>query len=205
MTNKSRSTAIFVVVLFAALLIVVMLFINTSEDDFSTRPTPFAQLGGNFTLTAANGDVALSDFRGKAVVMYFGFLSCPEVCPNSMSVIQSAFNRLSDTERASTQAILVSVDPNRDTPGKLADYAEFFHPNLVGVTGTRSQLDQVTRQYGAYYDFADIERAGDDYAVEHSSRYYVMNPQGKLVAAMRHSTTPNELTAQLREVLSPAL
>jgi len=98
------------------------------------------------------------------------------------------------------QAILVSIDPKRDTPEKLAKYAEFFHPNLVGITGSQDEIDTVTKQYGAFYNFTEIESVSLEYGVEHSSRYYVIDQQGKLVTAMRHSTTPNELFAQIIEV-----
>ena len=106
-----------------------------------------------------------------------------------------------DRQLEQSQAILVSVDPNRDTPEKLAEYTRFYHPTLIGLTGTKDDIDRVTRQYGAYYDFSEIESVTEDYGVEHSSRYYVIDKQGGLVAAMRHSTTPNELYAQILELL----
>ncbi len=184
-----------------ALVVVVVLFVTTSDNDLGEKPQNFADLGGDFTLSSYQGDVSLSDYRGRVVVMYFGFLTCPEVCPNSMTVIRNAFNRLSPEQSGDTQAILVSVDPNRDTPELLAEYAAFYHPRLVGLTGDKAQIDAVTQQYGAYYDFSEIESVTADYGVEHSSRYYVIDRNGRLVAAMRHSTTPNELAAQIKELL----
>lgn len=179
----------------------VALFLGTSTNKFGEKPRSLAELGGDFTLSSINGDVSLSDHQGKVVVMYFGFLSCPEVCPASLGVIQTAFNRLPAEQVEQTQAILVSVDPKRDTLKELEEYAEFYHPNLVGVTGTVEQIDSVTQQYGAYYNYSDIAKANADYGVEHSSRYYVIDQTGRLVAAMRHSTTPNELVAQIQELL----
>ena len=186
--------------LLLTIVAVVALFIITSDNDFDQPTKKFSDLGGDFTLTSQSGPVSLSDFEGKVVVMYFGFLSCPEVCPNSMTVIRSALKRLQGDNLENTQALLVSIDPKRDTPEKLAKYAEYFHPNLKGITGTKDKIDTVTNQYGAYYDFTEIESANQDYGVEHSSRYYVIDQHGKLVTAMRHSTTPNELYAQIVEV-----
>ncbi|GAA6138815.1 SCO family protein [Arenicella sp. 4NH20-0111] len=183
------------------LALVIALFVVTSESSLAEKPQSFSDLGGDFTLTSASGPVALSDFQDKVVVLYFGFLTCPEVCPNSMSVIQGALSRLETTQLDSVQAVLVSVDPNRDSPQQLAEYTQFYHENLVGLTGSKKQIDAVTRQYGAFYDFNEIESSTSDYGVEHSSRYYVINPKGALVAAMRHSTTSNELTAQIQELL----
>ena len=183
------------------LLLVVSLFFITSDADFGEKTAKFSDLGGDFTLTSKNGAVSLDDFQGKVVVMYFGFMTCPEVCPASMTVIGSALARLDDRQLQGTQALLVSVDPNRDTPDKLAEYTKFYHDNLIGLTGTKDDIDQVTKQYGAYYDFTEIESVTEDYGVEHSSRYYVIDKQGKLIAAMRHSTTPNELYTQILELL----
>jgi len=183
------------------LVAMVSLFIITSESDFGEKPQRLADLGGDFTLTSKEGAVSLSDFEGKVVVMYFGFMTCPEVCPQSMTVISTALSRLKESELASTQGVLVSVDPNRDTPEKLKEYTQFYHANLVGLTGTRNDIDKVTQQYGAYYDVAEIESVTQDYGVEHSSRYYVIDQKGRLVTAMRHSTTPNELYTQILELL----
>ncbi len=185
----------------AAIIVVVTLFVTTLDNDLTAKPREFENLGGNFTLTSHQGTVSLSDFQEKVVVMYFGFLTCPEVCPNSMTVISTALNRLPSEHGAEVQALLVSVDPKRDTPEKLAEYAKFYHKNLIGLTGDKNQIDNVTRQYGAYYDFSEIESATSDYGVEHSSRYYVIDRNGELIAAMRHSTTPNELAAQIQELL----
>ena len=187
-------------VLLVAIIGLVSLFVSTSNTDFDQKAKQFSELGGDFTLTSQEGPVSLSDFEGKVVVMYFGFLTCPEVCPNSLTVIRTALKRLDAESQEDAQAILVSIDPKRDTPEKLAKYAEFFHPNLVGITGSQDQIDSVTKQYGAFYNFTEIESVSLDYGVEHSSRYYVIDQQGKLVTAMRHSTTPNELFAQIIEV-----
>ena len=187
-------------VLLVSIVVVVALFVSTSDTDFDQKAKAFSDLGGDFTLTSQAGPVSLSDLKGKVVVMYFGFLSCPEVCPNSMTVIRSALKRLGSDNLENTQALLVSIDPNRDTPQKLAEYAKYFHPNLKGITGTKQTIDTVTKQYGAYYNFTEIESASQDYGVEHSSRYYVIDQQGKLVTAMRHSTTSNELYTQIIEV-----
>ena len=183
------------------LIVVIGLFVATSDSELGEKPQQFADLGGNFTLTSKDGDVSLTDYQGKVVVMYFGFMTCPEVCPQSMTVISSALARFNDEQLQSTQAVLVSVDPARDTPERLAEYAQFYHANLIGLTGTKDDIDRVTRQYGAYYDFTEIESVTEDYGVEHSSRYYVIDQKGKLVAAMRHSTTPNELYTQMFELL----
>lgn len=198
--NKHAITAIVAIVV--GIFAVSLLFIKTVNTDLAQSKQRFSDLGGDFTLTSKGGEVSLSDYQGKVVVMYFGFLTCPEVCPNSMQVISSALNRLQSPELDQTQALLVSIDPGRDTPDRLAEFTQFYHSNLLGLTGSKSDIDQVTRQYGAYYNFTEIEGVTEDYGVEHSSRYYVIDQRGELIAAMRHSTTSNELYAQIRELLN---
>jgi len=198
-TSKGALIALGAILL--SLLAVVTLFLVTSDSEFGEPNKNFSDLGGDFTLNSAHGAVSSSDYRGKVLVMYFGFTSCPSVCPNSMGVISNALNRLTESQLQGTQGILVSIDPKRDTPEYLAEYAAYYHNNVIGLTGTKKQIDAVTQQYGAYYDFTEIESVSDDYGVEHSSRYYVIDQTGKLIAAMRHSTTPNELYSQISQLL----
>lgn len=198
----SKNIKITILVALSLLAVVIGLFVGTWSGNRQFEGRQFSELGGDFTLSSANGEVKLSNFRGKVVVLYFGFLSCPEVCPNSLGVIQSALGRLSKSELKQTQALLISVDPKRDTLEKLAEYANFYHPNIIGLTSDINTIDTVTKQYGAYYNYTEIEKANKDYGVEHSSRYYVIDQDGQLITAMRHSTTPNELYTQIRELLN---
>lgn len=204
-THVSSRVNLAIVAIIGTLLLIVGLFIATSKNLFTERAGGLAELGGDFTLQSAQGQVSLSDFRGKVVVMYFGFLSCPEVCPNSMGVIAQALQQLNEHEIDNTQALLVSIDPQRDTLDELARHARFYHPKLMGLTGEQPTITEITKQYGAYYNFDDIQQANEAYAIEHSSRYYVINQTGDLVAAMRHSTTANELRAQIQTLLANEL
>ncbi|GGO87498.1 electron transporter SenC [Marinobacterium nitratireducens] len=159
------------------------------------------RLGGDFQLQSSSGPVSLADFRGHPVVMYIGYASCPDVCPTSLAVMTQGFRRLSDDEQARVRGIFISVDPERDSPEKLAEYSAFFHPNLVGLTGTREQIDQVVRQYGAYYRIAELDNSALGYAVDHSSRLYLIAPDGSLAEVLSHNITPDELSAKLRLLL----
>lgn len=184
-----------------AIIGLITLFTVTSKTEFGEKtPRSFAELGGDFTLQSAKGDVSLSDFQGKAVVMYFGFMNCPEVCPNSMGVLQSAFNRLDVDELKNVQGIMISIDPERDNVKSLEQFTQYYHPQIVGLTGDDATVEKTADQYGAY--FKRTKDKVNDYLFEHVSRYYVIDQQGNLVDALRHSTTPSELTAKLRETLT---
>ncbi len=159
------------------------------------------RLGGDFELQSASGPVSLSDFRGHPVVMYIGYASCPDVCPTSLAIMAQGFRRLSDADQARVRGIFISVDPERDSPEKLAEYSAFFHPSLVGLTGSREQIDQVVRQYGAYYRIAELDNSALGYAVDHSSRLYLVAPDGSLAQVLSHNITPDELAEKLRQLL----
>lgn len=160
------------------------------------------RLGGDFTLTSAQGPVSLSDFRGQAVVIYIGYASCPDVCPTALAVLTQALRSLDETERKQVQGIFISVDPERDTPEKLAQYAAFFTPRLIGVTGSKSEIDQVVKQYGAFYRQVEMRDSALGYAVDHSSRLYLINTEGQLVHTLLHNSTPDELTLYLKQLLA---
>ncbi len=183
--------------IFATLLLVMVLFFATSEQDWGQKtPSQFADLGGEFSVETQSGTIHLSDFKGQTVVMYFGFLNCPDVCPNSMLTIQRALKKLTAQEKEQVQVILISVDPDRDDVDALADYVAFYDDNFIGATANKAVIDQITQQYAAFYSVD----ASDDYQVTHSSRYYVIDGEGQLQDAMRHSTTANELAARIRSV-----
>jgi protein SCO1 len=103
----------------------------------------------DFTLQSADGPVTLSDFRGQAVLMFFGYTHCPDVCPFTMAKLGLAMEVLGERSR-DVQVLLVTVDPDLDTPERLGDYVRHFHPAFLGLTGSRARLEGITRAYGVY-------------------------------------------------------
>jgi protein SCO1/2 len=160
-------------------------------------------LGGDFTLQGPQGAVSLQSFRGKAVMIYFGYTYCPDVCPTSLSLMAQAISGLQAGERERVQGIFISVDPERDTPERLKEYAPFFHPGIIGISGSDEQIAAVARQYGASY-MKQKANAEGQYAVDHSSVTYVIDPEGKLAASLPHASTPEQIIAAVRPLLAGA-
>ncbi len=158
-------------------------------------------LGGDFTLQSSSGPVSLSDFRGQVVLLYFGFVNCPEVCPASMAVYRRALAQLSPEERQQVQPLLVTIDPERDSLDDIDSFVEYFNSNIIGLSGELSEIRSVAAQYGAFFEKADADDSELGYVFDHVSRYYVIDQNGELVDAMRHSTTANELRARIRSLL----
>ena len=165
-------------------------------------PTDTTPRGGDFTLQSADGPVALADLRGKVVLIYFGYASCPDVCPTSLALTAQGLALLGPEELKRVQVLFISVDPARDTPQKLKEYAAHFHPGITGVTGTPEAVADVARRYGAAFRLQKVESAAG-YVVDHSSFTSVVAPDGKLVEQLPHGALPAEITTVVRRTLNP--
>ena len=166
----------------------------------STALQPEASIGGDFTLQSADGPVSLTDYRGKVGMVYFGYTSCPDICPTSLTTMSSAMKLLSPAEAAQVYGIFISVDPERDTPANMKEYAAYFYPNFIGVTGTPQQIADVARKYGVYYKKAKVDGAMG-YAVDHSSTIYIIDKDGKVADQIIHGASPESIAAAIRKHL----
>ena len=158
-------------------------------------------LGGPFELVDHTGRrVTDADYRGKAMLVFFGYTYCPDVCPTTLMTVAEALRRLGrDADRIAP--LFVSVDPGRDTPARLAEYVAAFDARIVGLTGSPAQIARAAHAYRAYY--AKHERAGSgDYLVDHSAFLYVMDRAGRFVTHLRHTDSPETVAAALRAALS---
>lgn len=169
----------------------------------SSKQIPIAgkQFGGEFTLQPEGGEaVSLSDFKGKVVVMYFGFASCPDVCPTSLAIISSAMKSLSEEEVADVQGLFISLDPERDNGEKLKQYAGYFHKNMVGITGTLEQVQKVARQYGTY--FTKVAGSSEtNYLIDHTSVTFIIGKDGKFATSKSHGATAEQIVEGIRSAL----
>lgn len=175
------------------------------QPEIPERPLPKAAIaeGGDFTLQSANGPVSLKDYRGKLVLVYFGYTFCPDICPTSLAATAEGLKLLKPEEAARVAMIFISVDPERDTPARLKEYVEFFHPSMVGVTGKPEDLAEIAKRYGVFYAKQKVATAGNGYVVDHSADTYVVAPDGQLVGKIAHATPPNEVAAEIRKRLNP--
>jgi protein SCO1/2 len=166
---------------------------------------PVAECGGPFSLTGQGGRGRTDmEFRGKYMLIFFGYTHCPDVCPTTLAVEAEALGKLG--ERAGQIVpILVSVDPKRDTPDRLKDYLSAFGPNFVGLTGTDEEIEKAADAYEVYYRAHLDGRFGgaEDYSVDHTGNVYLMSPEGKFVAYYSPGIRPDELAADLMMRIPP--
>ncbi|GAB4290785.1 MAG: hypothetical protein Kow0096_04520 [Thiohalomonadaceae bacterium] len=156
--------------------------------------------GGDFLLDTIQGPLHLEQLRGKVVVLYFGYTWCPDVCPTSLALLGMALHKLEESELGQVQPVFITVDPARDTAERLAEYTTYFHPSLLGATGTPQQIADVAQRYGVAYT---RERNGSntDYTVDHSSLTYLLDRGGKLHEVLPHGTPPEKIVAAIRRLL----
>jgi len=151
-------------------------------------------------LRSESGPVRLRDYRGRMVLLYFGYTFCPDVCPTSLANIKLALGLLSPEEAAQVQVLFVSVDPNRDTPEKLGRYARLFNEDFIGATGTRAEIDLVTSAFNVNYKI-NPSASGENYSVDHSGFITVIDRDGYVVMSWPHGTPPSDMSADLRYLL----
>ena len=153
---------------------------------------------GDFTLEGPEGEVSLHDFKGRVVLIYFGYTYCPDVCPTSLAVMGQAMKELE--QETDIKGLLISVDPERDTPEQLKAYAPFFHPEITGLRGSDAHTLEVATRYGTYYQKVERED-GKDYLMDHTSRIYIIDKDGELAGVARHGSTPQEVVERVRRIL----
>ena len=189
------------IVILAIALIWVLFFWQPKQPEHGVLFAPPEQAqGGDFTLDSIKGKVSLSDYRGKVVLLYFGYTWCPDICPTSLSLMAAALARLEPEELQQVQPIFVSVDPPRDTVERLETYSKYFHDAIIGVTGTAEEVAQVAKQYGAAYRKVDQDSA-TEYVVDHTSETSVIDRKGRLVETLPHGTMPSDIVKAIRNQL----
>jgi protein SCO1 len=156
-----------------------------------------AEIGGNFMLIDQDGHAVTDEqFRGKWLLVYFGYTHCPDACPTALTDMADALDHLDPAKRQKIQAIFITVDPARDTPAVMRDYVGAFEgANFVGLTGTQEQVsvaEAVYRVQARRYDFA-----GRDYAMSHAATIDIMGPDGRFVAM----APPEHIAERLAQLL----
>ena len=165
-------------------------------------PLAGAAIGEEFTLTGETGeDVSWSDFDGQYRTLYFGYTYCPDVCPvdtqRAMAGLK-AFEQTNPELGAQIQPLFISVDPARDTPEVLAEFTDSFHPRLIGMTGTKAQIDTVTDAFAATYSIEEANEAGG-YLVGHTNITYLFGPDGEPLAMLPTDEGPEAVAAELEK------
>ena len=155
----------------------------------------------DFTLDSPEGALSLKDLRGNVVLIFFGFTSCPDVCPISLATISHAFSYLTDDELKRSRTLFISLDPERDTMERLKKYTGYFHPNIIGVTGTKEELVRVADIYGVKFEKKETPDSALGYLIYHSAKIFIIGTQGELRKTFPHNIDAKLLVQQIRSLL----
>ncbi len=159
-----------------------------------------ALVGGPFSLVdQTSRPVTDRDYLGRYMLVYFGFTQCPDICPTGLQVIGAALDQIGSKADRITP-MFITIDPERDTPAKLAEYVRAFHPRMVGLTGSAEEIHAVAKAYRVYYKKVPDARFPGDYTMDHTSIMYLMGPDGQFIAHFTHATAVDVLAARLSKL-----
>jgi len=183
-------------------LLVAVLLLGTGAFVWLNGGGTASLVGGPFALQDGNGkQVTDREFRGKYMLVYFGYTFCPDVCPTTLNEVADALDRLGP-KADRVQPIFITVDPKRDTPAVVKQYVTAFTPRLIGLTGTPEQIAQAAQAYRVYYAEHRTGTGPDDYSMDHSSILYLMGPDGKFIAPIRADESGTLMSEELSKYIS---
>ena len=161
-----------------------------------------AAIGGGFSLTDHTGKrVTRADFAGRHMLVFFGFTSCPDICPVALQAMAQAIDELGPSGEQ-VVPVFITIDPERDTVEQVADYVGQFHDRMAGLTGTAEEIQAVAKAYRAFYEKVADENSSGDYAMNHSSIIYLMDGNGEYAAHFAFNADAEEIARRTGEILS---
>jgi protein SCO1/2 len=137
------------------------------------------------------------DFRGRFMLVYFGYTHCPDACPTALSDMAASLDKLPPAVRARVVPLFITVDPARDTPAMIGDYVQAFGPEFVGLTGSQDKISAAEKEYHVFAEKHPLSHG--DYAMDHSSIMYVMGPDGGFLGVISDGTKPADIAQRLRD------
>jgi cytochrome oxidase Cu insertion factor (SCO1/SenC/PrrC family) len=204
MQRKKRNLLTLGAIGFAVLLFAILGIVQTEKShkavaiahDIPGSQDGLPSIGGDFQLVDKNEKVwKNTDFKGKPMLVYFGYTYCPDICPTALYHMTQAMDELGGAK--AIQPVFITIDPQRDTLDQFKTYAQNYHKDFVMLTGTKDQVDQAIKAYRVHAAKAS-EEAGTDYLMDHSSLIYLMDKEGNYRAHFNHETPPSEIVKRVR-------
>ena len=195
---KRTRPVLSIALLAAAVMVLSALLSGCSGGGCGTRGDSGVPIGGAFELTDTNGQrVSESAFRGKYLLIYFGFTYCPDVCPVDLQKMTQALD-MAGGDADKVQPVFVTIDPGRDNPETVATYMQHFHPDFIGLTGTDEEIAAAAGAYRVYYAKVPNEDFPDAYLMNHSSNIYLMDCDGAFIQHFSQGTPVDDIAAAIK-------
>jgi protein SCO1/2 len=199
-SKKGLWIGIGIVIILLIALVVIVVLPRLKPPSFSGMLLQGTNTAHDFSLIDENGEqVKLSDYRGKPVLLYFGYTFCPDVCPTTMAELGRMMRELGD-QAEDVQVVMISVDPERDTPERLAEYVHYFHPDFIGLTGTEEQVSQAATPLGIYYAKQEVEGASG-YLMDHTATVLLIDKDGSTRMIFPYGTPAEDMAKDVRYFL----
>lgn len=187
--------------LIGALAGAAILLLTTPQGGQPVQSSGTALIGGPFSLVGTDGKpVTDRDFRGRYMLIFFGFTHCPDICPAELQVIAQALDQLGDKAKK-VVPIFITLDPERDTPEAMANYVKSFGPNFVGLTGSPEAIAAAAKAYRVSYAKVENKNSPGDYSVDHSALVYLMDPEGRYVTHFSYGLSADQMAEKLGKLL----
>jgi protein SCO1/2 len=187
--------------LIGALAGAAILLLTTPQGGQPVQSSGTALIGGPFSLVGTDGKpVTDRDFRGRYMLIFFGFTHCPDICPAELQVIAQALDQLGDKAKK-VVPIFITLDPERDTPEAMANYVKSFGGNFVGLTGSPEAIAAAAKAYRVAYSKVENKDSPGDYSVDHSALVYLMDPEGRYVTHFSYGLSAEQMAEKLGKLL----
>jgi protein SCO1 len=178
-----------------------VLLLATPQGGQPVQSSGAALIGGPFSLVGGDGKpVTDRDFRGRYMLIFFGFTHCPDICPAELQVVAQALEQLGDKAKK-VVPIFITLDPERDTPEAMANYVKSFGPNFVGLTGSPEAIAAAAKAYRVAYSKVENKESAGDYSVDHSALVYLMDPEGRYVTHFSYGLSADQMAEKLGKSL----
>lgn len=202
MNKKTSYTPLYILMAVLAVTVIVVLGFRRPYTFHGTVISPPLPVSDFALQTANNETFRLSDAKGKVVLLFFGYTSCPDVCPITLATFKQVYEQLGD-DAQKVRFLMITADPARDTPEKVAAYVTRFNPEFIGLSGNLSDLQPIWDELGVFVEKQDTGSAAG-YLVSHTASVYVLDPNGRLLMTFPYGTTAMDMGYDLMQLLKQA-
>ena len=169
-----------------------------SKNKVNLESKQDVSIGGDFDLIGKNGKIYnIESFKGKPLLIFFGFASCLDICPYGLTMISSVLDSL-DKDSNKINAVFVTLDPERDNYEKVSEFANIFHKEIIGLSGSQEQVDQAALAWRVYKKKVLLEDSDLEYTIDHSAFIYLMDQNGKYYTHFSHNIDAEEILKELK-------
>lgn len=201
----NKKYAVVLIMLFLLGLGARQLFDSAGSSDKQGKETP-AVLDLQTVQFKGKGDQPISPFDindPRIRILYFGFAKCPDVCPTSLAVLAGTFNQLDKQTLDQFRPVFISLDPERDLPDNVQQFAQYFHPSIEGAVTSLQEIKALADYYGVFYRKVKLENSRLDYTIDHTSYFYFTQPDGALIRKVPHTLTPKPILDAINAIINP--